>query len=246
MPEAAPPPLRLRRPALAPAGMMPSLCRAFVNPMPLDAKIQSPDAAPARPALQELSDEALWEHCRRGGKAAWEALVRRYQRLVYTVPRRAGLDEDSCADVFQFSFQRLYENLDKLQDASRLRAWLVTTAKRESLRLLELQRRSVAFETPADEDDAEDPLHRIPDPSPLAEEQLAQWQELHLLRQAVDRLDERTRRFVELVFLQEEPLSYAELAQRLGIPEGSIGPTRARSLAKLRALLAPPTRQASA
>ena len=72
----------------------------------------------------------------------------------------------------------------------------------------------------------------------MAEDRLAELQDQHRLRQAVDRLDPRSRQFVELAFLQDEPLSYGELAARLGIAEGSIGPTRVRCLDKLRRLLA--------
>jgi RNA polymerase sigma factor (sigma-70 family) len=191
-------------------------------------------------ALVDQSDEELLAHCRRGGQAAWAVLVRRYQRLIYTVSRRAGLSDEAAADVFQFTFARLVEHLDRLEDASRLRAWLVTTAKRESLRLLEQSRRLVQPNPAAAGDDPDaddDPLARIEDPSPLPEALLADLQQQHVLRQAVERLDERSRRFVELVFLQEEPLPYSEVAARLGIAEGSIGPTRARCLAKLRALM---------
>jgi RNA polymerase sigma factor (sigma-70 family) len=189
-------------------------------------------------SLSDLSDEALWQHCRHGGQAAWAVLVRRYQRLIYTIPRRAGLSDDAAADVFQFTFARLFENLDRLEDASRLRAWLVTTAKRETLRLLELSRRVAQPAAVPDDEDGEDPLHRIPDPAPLAESLLADLQEQHALRRAVERLDDKSRRFVELLFLQEDPLPYAEIAARLGIAEGSIGPTRSRVLGKLRALMA--------
>lgn len=67
--------------------------------------------------------------------------MRRYQRLIYTVPRRAGLSEDDAADIFQICFQRLLEHIDRLEDGTRVRAWLVTTAKRESLRRIEAARR---------------------------------------------------------------------------------------------------------
>lgn len=181
---------------------------------------------------QDLADDELVRACRNGQQAAWSTLVRRYQRLVYTVPRRAGLPDEAAADVFQTAFQRLFEHLDRLDDGSRVRAWLVTTAKRETLRLLAERQRIVE---PAG--DADDPLASVPDPAPLHDEQLAELQEQHRVRAAVDRLDPRARQFVELLFLQDEPLPYAEIARRLGIPEGSIGPTRARCLAKLRALL---------
>lgn len=191
--------------------------------------------------FDELDDEALLAQCRAGRQAAWSTLVRRYQRLVYTVPRRAGLDEAAAADVFQTTFARLVEHLDRIEDAARVRAWLVTTAKRESLRLLEQARRVVDLAPAGGRDDADadsdDPLDRLPSDDPLPEELLSELQQHDRLRRAVDRLDPRARAFVELLFLHDPPLAYTEIAARLGIAEGSIGPTRARCLAKLRTLL---------
>lgn len=186
-----------------------------------------------------IADEDLLQRCRAGQAAAWSALVRRYQRLIYTIPLRAGLGEDVAADIFQTTFARLFENLDRIQNASRVRAWLVTTAKRETLSLLDQQRRRAEQPWHAEGDDAEeDPLTQLPDPSPWAEEQLAELQEHDRLRRAVEQLAPRMRQFVELAFLQDEPLSYADLAARLGIAEGSIGPTRVRCLERLRRFLA--------
>jgi RNA polymerase sigma factor (sigma-70 family) len=196
--------------------------------------------------LEELDDNALIAQCRAGRQAAWSTLVRRYQRLVYTVPRRAGLDEASAADVFQAAFSRLFEHLDRIDDPSRVRAWLVTTARRETLRLLQAQaRRGDAGNahghdaSPSDAADGEaaDPLDRVAAPDPLPEALLEQLQQHDLVRQAVETLEPRLRQFVELLFLQDEPLPYHEIAARLGMAEGSIGPTRARALAKLRAIL---------
>lgn len=164
--------------------------------------------------------------------------MRRFQRLVYTVPRRAGLSDEQAADVFQFTFSRLFEHLGRIDDASRVRAWLVTTAKRETLRLIEESRRIVDLAPTGDADgEAEDPLERIADPSPLPETMLAELQEHDRVRQALERLEPRHRQLLELLFLQDEAPPYAEIAARLGIAEGSIGPTRARALEKLRTLL---------
>lgn len=186
---------------------------------------------------QDLDDAQLIRRCRDGEAAAWSTLVRRYQSLIYTVPRRAGLSDDQAADVFQVAFERLHSHLPRLQDGSRVRAWLVTTAKHETLRLLHEARRFVVPSMGAD-GEPEDPLANLPDPAPLQDEQLVQLQDLHQLRQAVDRLEPRDRQLVELLFLQDEPLPYDEIARRLQMPEGSIGPTRARCLQKLRRLLA--------
>jgi RNA polymerase sigma factor (sigma-70 family) len=192
----------------------------------------------------EPTDQELFEQCRQGRQAAWSMLVRRYQRLVYTVPRRAGLGDEAAADVFQTCFERLLAHLDRIEDASRVRAWLVTTARRETLRLLDEARRTAGPSAPAagpdpeSDDEAPDPLARLAAPDPLPEELLSSLQQQHRLREAVDRLDPRARQFVELVFLRDEPPSYQEISATLGIAEGSIGPTRARCLQKLRQILA--------
>jgi RNA polymerase sigma factor (sigma-70 family) len=189
------------------------------------------------PELESLSDADLLQRCKEGQQTAWHVLVRRYQRLIYTIPRRAGLGEDQAADVFQNTFTRLFESRDRLQDPSRLRAWLVTTARRETLGLLALAQRRVLLAPDCEDGVQGDPLEQIADPSPLPEELLAELQTQDLVRRAVDKLDDKSRAFVELLFLQADPLPYSQIAARLGIAEGSIGPTRARVLSKLRAVL---------
>jgi RNA polymerase sigma factor (sigma-70 family) len=183
-----------------------------------------------KPPPDETSDRALIQACRAGEEAAWRLLVRRYERLVYTVPRRAGLAAEEAAEVFQATFLRLYRHLDGVDDPSRIRAWLVTTARRETLRLL-------GRNTPETSADAE-AIENLVDGSPLPEELLGALQQQDRVRRAVARLDEKSRRFVELVFLQDDPPPYDDIARQLGIAVGSIGPTRARCLAKLRELLA--------
>lgn len=181
------------------------------------------------------SDLQLVSDCRRGDQLAWEKLVRRYQRLIYAIPRRAGLNEDEAAEIFQDVFTTLFEKLNDIEDPERLQAWLVTTTRRRTLRTISrLPERGRAADSPNDD------LTRaeaIQDPSPLPDEQLLILEEQHQIRTAVSQLDERCQTLVRLLFYQREPPSYAEVAQVLGIPEGSIGPTRARCLSKLLRLL---------
>src|SRR5262249_3367333 len=87
---------------------------------------------PVRP--KEETDNDLLLPCRNGDETAWEALVRRYQRLIYSIPRRSGLDEDQSAEVFQEVFTTLFEKLDRIEEPDRLHAWLVTTARRKTWR----------------------------------------------------------------------------------------------------------------
>lgn len=182
-------------------------------------------------------DAALLARCRRGDGSAWTALVQRYQRLVYAVVRRGGLDEHAAADVFQTVFSRLIEHLPRITQPERLQAWVVTTAKREMLRALERGRRNVSM-TRRDDDPGEAIEDRLADEAPLAEDALSELQQLHLLRQAMERLDARCRDLLLLVFRDDDDrLPYDEVARRLAIAQGSIGPTRARCLDKLRRLV---------
>lgn len=188
------------------------------------------------PALNDEDDAQLVARCRSGQSAAWAVLVERYQRLVYAVVRRAGHDEHTAADVFQTVFSRLIEHLPRLAQPERLQAWIVTTAKREALRTRERNQRNVSL-TPEDED-APALTDQLADDAPLAEDALSELQQLDLLRRGLERLDERCRSLLTLVFRDEdEHLPYDEVAKRLGLPTGSIGPTRSRCLDKLRKLV---------
>src|SRR3712207_6003666 len=96
------------------------------------------------------SDEQLLAGCRSGEEGAWEALVRRYQRLIYAVPRRAGLDEEAASEIFQEVFATLLESIDSIEQPSRLHAWLVTTAKRKTWRAVGRAKAARQFATGED------------------------------------------------------------------------------------------------
>ncbi len=177
------------------------------------------------------TDEQLVAACRAGDEGAWEALVKRYQRLIYAVPRRAGLDEDAAAEVFQEVFTTLLQNIETITQPSRLHAWLVTTARRKTWRVIRRARGARPFE--GDREDAEDEMLTLPDEAPLADETLVELERQHLVRTALAEMDDRCRRLLTMLFYQAEQPSYAEIAAALGTSEGSIGPTRARCLKKL-------------
>lgn len=181
-------------------------------------------------------DAALVARCLGGDGAAWGVLVQRYQRLVYAIVRRVGLDEHGAADVFQTVFARLIQHLPRLAEPNRLQAWIVTTAKREALLQRRLGQRNLSM-TRADDSDDDASEWDVADESPIAEEALSDLQQLNFLRLAFERLDERCRSLLLLLFRDEdEKLSYEEVARRQGTKVGSIGPTRSRCLDKLRTL----------
>lgn len=190
--------------------------------------------------LGAWDDAQLVAACRRGEAAAWPALVKRYERLIFTVPRRAGLSAEQAADVFQTVFMRLHENLDSLAQPDRLQAWLVTTARRETLRLLRDGQRTVALASlPAAGDDGSEAevVDTLVDPDPLPPDLLEDLQLRHLVRLALERMAEPCRSLLDLLYCRDEPAPYAEISARLGMPTGSIGPTRSRCLGKLRVLM---------
>jgi RNA polymerase sigma factor (sigma-70 family) len=189
--------------------------------------------------LVDEDDAALVSRCRRGEAAAWEALVHRYQRLVYAIVRRTGLDDHAAADVFQTVFARLVAHLPRIADPQRLQAWIVTTAKREVLLALRRGQRTVSMTR---DDDAGDETAEfdVADDAPLPEDALAELQQQALVRNALDRMDARCRELLLMLFRDDdEKLPYEEVAQQLGLSVGSIGPTRARCLGKLRGLVDP-------
>lgn len=194
-----------------------------------------PDLSATRGPLAEWSDTALVAACGKGDHRAWETLVARYQRLVWAVARRAGLDDERAAEVFQQVFVTLVEHIGRIEQPERLSAWLVTTARREVWRSgrLTAAARGRTFST-----DQLETFNEPLDPDPLPGETLERLEQQHAVRRAVSALDERCRRLLTLLFYQPNPPPYAEIAAALGTSEGSIGPTRARCLQKLRQALA--------
>jgi RNA polymerase sigma factor (sigma-70 family) len=162
-----------------------------------------------------------------GDQAAWNALVERFQGLVWATARAHRLTRADASDVAQTVWLRLVENLDRIRDPERLGAWLATTARRECLRHIRLHGREQlsddadVFESPSD-----DPLEVA---LLTGERDTALWQ-------AFARLSERCQTLLRLLVSEDEP-SYETIGAALGMPIGAIGPTRMRCLEKLRSFV---------
>ncbi|MEK7774884.1 MAG: sigma-70 family RNA polymerase sigma factor [Candidatus Zixiibacteriota bacterium] len=173
------------------------------------------------------SDAEIWQEILSGDAKAWKELIKRYQALVNTVAVRSGLSMADAADCFQTTWVRLYENRYRIQDASRLSAWLVTTAKREAIRLRRIDDRT-------DHDDQL--IDNIPSGSaPDAELELLQQQSV--LENGLAEIDDRCRKLLHALFFAEAELSYEEVSQQVGISFNSLGPIRQRCLARLKSAL---------
>jgi RNA polymerase sigma factor (sigma-70 family) len=195
-------------------------------------KMENSSAIEARALGQD--DAALIGRCRAGHSDAWDALVDRYQRLVFAIPRRAGLGEEEASDIFQEVFLTLFERLDDLEEPEKVRAWLVTTAKFKTWAAVRETRGS---RTPATSEEMEREMAAIPDGSPLADARLVELENHHLVRTAMNRLGDPCRTLLRMIFVNDPPASYTDVAAEIGVGQTSIGPMRSRCLKKLEILL---------
>jgi RNA polymerase sigma factor (sigma-70 family) len=182
----------------------------------------------------EKSDADLLRACKNGDESAWNAIVERYQRLISTIPRRAGLNEDQTADVFQEVFLTLFQKLDEIEQPEKLRAWLVTTAKFKTWGTVRSQK---GFHSPETEEEMENEMAMLSDKSPLADEVLIELEQQHLIRTAVSKLEERCQKILSMIYLRSVAASYAEVAENVGVSESSVSPLRTRCLDKLAKIL---------
>ncbi len=176
-----------------------------------------------------VSDRDLIRGCREGDSRAWRSVLERYERLVFSIPLNYGLSREDAADITQLTFSILIQNLHTLREDSRLGAWLATVARRHTWRLMERNRREG---TGVERDLAESATLLGRD-----EEEIERWELLEWLNEGLSLLSEGCRRLLQALYFDERQPSYAEVAERLGMPVGSIGPTRARCLQSLRRAL---------
>ena len=181
--------------------------------------------SPERPPRTSDDVAPLVHACLNGDERAWHELVERYGRLVYSIPHRMGLSAADADDVFQNVFLLLYRNLGSLRDQGRVSSWLITAAYRESWRTARLTGRYVNKE-----------IESASEAAP-PEAEVTRLEREQQVRQALRRLDERCRDLLTALFLDPGEPSYGEIATRLQMPLGSVGPTRARCFRKLEAAL---------
>jgi len=179
----------------------------------------------------DSSDSELISACIAGQSWAWDALVDRYKGLIYSIALRSGLTQEDAADVFQTVFAHLLQHLTTIREPQGLAAWLITATKRECWRMLrKRQREPAASEVPLIQTTARGWAESV-----QSEENLLAWH--GFIHEALAQIGERCRQMLTLLYLEPEEPSYDEISARLGLPRGSIGPTRARCLAKMRDLL---------
>lgn len=173
------------------------------------------------------SGERLVRECCKGNQAAWAALIEKYKNLIFSVPIKFGLSREDAADIFQAVCLDLLTDLPRLREPQALPKWLMQNAYHKCLRTK--KQRFDTFDDPAElEQQPEGPSRELP------EEMFSQLQREQMLRDAIAALPARCNRLIGLLFFDDPPRPYGEVARQLKLATGSIGFIRGRCLKLLR------------
>jgi RNA polymerase sigma factor (sigma-70 family) len=175
----------------------------------------------SRPAETDIT--AIVSAAQSGDNHAWARLVDRFDRMLRTVARSYRLSASDVDDAVQATWVKLYEHIDGIRDGAAIGGWLATTVRRESLRILQLGVREQLTDEP---EIGGDDQHRGP------EAQLLENERRVVLNRALDSLPDRQRQLMTLI-AHAADANYQQIGAALDMPIGSIGPIRARSLARL-------------
>jgi RNA polymerase sigma factor (sigma-70 family) len=163
----------------------------------------------------------------KGEKQAWDALVERFIPLIWSICRNHRLSNADAEDVGQIVWMQLTGQLGKIRDPAALPGWLATVTRRECLRVMDATHRLPMVGYVIDAEIIAD------ERSAAAEQELLATERHAALREAFAALSPSDQQLIALL-LDDPPVSYTEISARLGIPVGSIGPTRRRCVDKLR------------
>ena len=171
------------------------------------------------------SDGRLIRACLSGNEQAWSALIDKYKNMIYSIPVKYGATREDAADIFQSVCLELYSELPRLRKTAAFRSWLMTVTAHQSFHWKRKVRRRAEDELTALK---EERLESHPSPDLI--EQVEREQ---MLREAVAQLPARCQELIRVLFYQQPPMSYQDVAQRLGLATGSIGFIRGRCLKRL-------------
>jgi RNA polymerase sigma factor (sigma-70 family) len=185
---------------------------------------------PANSSLAHSSDEQLIGRCLKGDQEAWSALIDKYKNLIYSIPIKLGMYQDA-GDIFQSVCVDLLSELPRLREHRALPKWLMQTCYHKCLRYQRATDRLVELAPEGTDSNAASPASSADD---FPEHLLMQLEQEQILRDAISELPEKCERMVRLLFFENPPRPYENIAKALGMATGSIGAIRGRCLAYLR------------
>ena len=194
---------------------------------PQHRRCPAPTRTGPGPARDDPGAADLVAAARGGDKRAWDALVERYAPLIWSICRKYQLGPADADDVAQSVWLHLVDHLDNIRDPAALPGWLATTTRRECGRLARAAHGPYAAIYPLDGENMAD------EQADTAEQQVLAAERHAALRQALADLPPDGQQLIAML-TADPPVPYTEISARLGIPVGSIGPTRRRCLDRMR------------
>ncbi|HET7183876.1 MAG TPA: sigma-70 family RNA polymerase sigma factor [Terriglobales bacterium] len=198
-------------------------CRSATSKQP-PARTSSHSAEP----VAATGDAHLVSECLKGSEDAWAALIHKYKRLMYSIPIKYGARPADAADIVQSVCMELFCELSNLRKVESLKSWLMVVTARKSFHWKKSNRMEMTL----------DNVERdYPEAIAMSSAEIVEAEKEQCLREAVAQLPARCQELVRLLFYEQPPIPYAEVARRLGLATGSIGFTRGRCLARLQKIL---------
>jgi len=167
--------------------------------------------------------EELLARAAAGEESAWRDLVARYQALVHSVIHAHRIHGADGEDLFQETFLRLHRHAHRIQDPRALTRWIMVTTRHLCLDHLSRRWRETTEAHPPD----------LPDPRPDLEVALERLERAQEVREALATLSARCQALLQALYYEQEEPDYRRVAEQLGMPLGSVGPTRGRCLERL-------------
>jgi RNA polymerase sigma factor (sigma-70 family) len=179
----------------------------------------------------DWSNTRLVAGCLSGDDRAWDALLDRYKNLIYSIPLRYGAPPQDAADIFQAVCLDLFNELPRLRDAEALQGWLIRVTTHKCYHW----KRRAAAASGMGFDESE--LENLSGQEPIPQDVIDEIEREQMVRESVVALPDRCREMIEMLFFENPPMPYHEVARRLQLAKGSIGFIRGRCLKRLKKVL---------
>ena len=193
--------------------------------------------AGALSAYSRRTDSQLVAACLRNNTTAWQALIERYQRLIYSVALKRGLSQTDSEDVFQNVCLKLYERLGDLRNTESLASYIASVTVRECSQIYRKERNNHLLSDSVEDADIEDRyISFFANPAETPEDAVLGATLRYEIQQAMLELSPDCRKLLTLLF-EHDVATYQSVAEMLNTPVGSIGPRRSRCLERLKVIL---------
>ena len=184
--------------------------------------------------MRSWSDTRLIGECLAGNELAWAALIHKYKKLIYSIPIKYGATPEDAADILQLVSLRLFSELSNLRKTESLKSWLISVTAHQSFHWKKRQRPG---QVDLDGMKPEQADSKVRSSAVLPPQVLEEVEQEEMVREALRNLPLRCGEMIRLLFYEDPPLPYAEVARRLGLATGSIGFIRGRCLKRLKKII---------